>query len=267
MAMHFEKITKLKLGQNIAIVIAFMVLITLMATPLYLYASPQFWEMKFIDIFNLAAQVATAGALLLGIHQYRRNKNNERQAILVNECRSIVDKMKSLSQNHINSENPDFWSAIIFFHELLNHSQNFDAVYRELKEDINKAIVRMHWQDFYFHFLINAVRKVNDMDMLEGVGIHQNYSLRIFSRERKESTGTVTSFDFDICCTILDQHPSPAKMSAENSMCLFMLESTFFTNSKLADLLYGTMNIIDPRIRIPAIHAINKKFNTHMYPV
>ncbi|GFM74844.1 hypothetical protein PSCICM_06630 [Pseudomonas cichorii] len=265
MTMHFEKITKLKLGQSISMVIAFIALIALIATPLYLHASPQFWDMKFIDIFNLVAQLATAGALLLGIHQYRRNKNNERQAILIAECRSIVDKMKHLSQSHINSESPDFWSAIIFFHELLNHSQNFDAIYRVLKEDVNKAIVRMHWQDFYFHGLIDAVKKVNDLDIFEGIGILQNDSLRIFATERKESTGTVTSFDFDMYCTIIDQCLPQVKLSTNNGICLFMLESTFFTNSKLADLLYGTINIVDPRIRIPAIHAINKKLNMHMY--
>jgi hypothetical protein len=145
--MHYEKkgftknsIKNLLKNLTIPISIGFILILNM-----YTYAPFEFWwPIKFIDIINAIAQIATAAAFFLAIHQYRKNKESERQKVLIEESRTLINKMKAEAETYSKTLPLTLKKSISFMDKMINHAGNFDAIFRELNEDIHKAIVRMH---------------------------------------------------------------------------------------------------------------------------
>jgi len=51
-----------------------LIVLAILLEVLYIYTSADFWAMKFIDIVNVIAQFATAGAFAFAVYQYTKSK-------------------------------------------------------------------------------------------------------------------------------------------------------------------------------------------------
>lgn len=267
MKIYFEKIQN---ANSFWRTLAFIVIPSLIA-PVVLglilskVAPTNFWEIKFIDIFNLLAQLATAGALVLGIHQYRKNKKLERQLTLVAECRSLIERMNVIAREHSKYESLTAAQTKQMINALVGVGENFDAIFLSLDEDINKAIVRMHWQDFYFGALTESMNKIDSHDFLFGIGVGAAQIIKSLQVAKKNGVDDESDYSFRAYYMAVGDDIDNIQLSAADKVEMFNFEKAFFSNEALKDHLYGTMNIIDPRFRIPVVHAVNAHVNKALY--
>lgn len=267
MGIHFEKKPESKLRKrDLFFGAIFLALLIAGLGVLFLRtSSDDFWQIKFIDLFSLVAQVATAGALILGVYQYQRNKQLDRQIALVAECRSLIEKMTIVANNFAHLAGPTPSQAKELIRSLVSANEKFDAIYLSLSEDINKAIVRMHWQDFYFESLTAAISNIDGEGLVEAFGMPTTAVLGSLLSIRSKKTVPESLVSFEAYSMAVEKNFQRITIKAQDAVDLFMFERYFFTHQSLNDHLYGTMNIVDPKIRIPAIHALNIHVNKSFY--
>ncbi|WP_448649428.1 hypothetical protein [Pseudomonas corrugata] len=237
---------------------------------LYLFAPSTFWgPIKFIDLVNVLAQLATAGVFLLGIHQFLQGKNIERQAVLVKESRDLIMSMEKASEAFFTSDRT-YSSITTFMTDMNTHAANFNIVFRELSEDIHKAIVRMHWQNMYFGTFTKAVENLYLPHLLEGIEMpYENYlkalseySARTIKREPEFKPFQEYRKAKFLIEEIVKMEHKPFKDT--DRYLFFGFQVNLFENEELEDLTHGTLNIIDVRVRAPGVAAINDMFNGNL---
>lgn len=267
--MHYEKkwlykTSRRQLLWSFVIITATLIvalLLTYLHTPLDFW-----WPVKFTDIINMVAQLATAAAFFLAIHQYRKNSESKRQDILVDESRTIIEKMKYTAKNFMDSEDPSRQEAIMFLSVMTSHAGNFDAIFLATNEGIHKAIVRMHWQDMYFMEFNNAIQHFNKKITLTKFGISHVEHLQNFARLRSATKignplpifSEYINFQY-----IFNQEQIKSKITIKNDDRFIMhsFEKTLLNNKALNDHLYGCMNFIDIRVRCPMMAVINEQYD------
>lgn len=267
--MHYEKkgFNKASLNilfQNSIICVSIALIFILL---LYIYAPFEFWwPIKFIDIINVIAQIATASAFFLAIYQYRKNKESERQKVLIEESRALVSKMKAEADTFSNIINPGLESSIMFMEKIVSQAGNFDAIFKVLNEDIHKAIVRMHWQDFYFVDLSKAVQHFNASINLEDFNVRPVTYLRALSqlndaRIKGQNPSPIFNdylkLQFVSC---VEDVKNELKIDNEHHLKMYLFERCLFRDDALGDHLYGCLNRIDIRVRSPLIAVLNEKY-------
>lgn len=267
--MHYEKkgfdTASLKtLIQNSAIGFLSLAVFVLL---LYIHAPFEFWwPIKFIDLINAIAQIATASAFFLAVHQYRKNKESERQKVLIEESRALINRIKSAADAFSGVVNTNVKNSISFMDEVCGHAGNFNAIFNELSEDIHKAIVRMHWQDMYFGELNRAVEHFNNTMTLSDFNVSPTTHLRAFQKmHRRESSGAepLPCFEKYLSYQFLVDLPEVSfelQINNDVHMTMHAFEKTFFDNEALKDHLYGCFNIIDIRVRSPLMAILNERF-------
>lgn len=269
--MHFEKKWSRRLTEEPAFFYAMIALIVLviLLELLYIYTSVDFWAMKFIDIINAIAQFATAGAFAFAVYQYTKSKKNERQVILVQECRDLISQMRDMANSFENSPEHGLERTSFFTEKMSSLSSSFNAIFKELTEDTHKAIVRMRWQEMYFSDLRRAMEKWCLQSILADMGVdkksyeilEQSYQ---YSLKRQPKTDSLNSDDpFSkyrkekfIVSDVHVQAALEKKRSIGSHFQFF--ERYFFTNSELNDHLYGYLNVIDVRVRAPVLAVLNE---------
>ena len=226
------------------------------------------WPIKFFDVVNVIAQIATAAAFFLAIHQYRKNSEMERQKVLIDESRILIEKMKKIADDYSQLVGPSQYASTaelaIFMQKISNHAGNFNAIFIEINEGIQKAIIRMHWQDFYFVNLSAAIENFNiKFDFTDyGVGSSTNIqALAKFSAINiKINTPLPLYARYLQLQYIADIVKDKIEASQEIRTSLFVFEKLFYDNDALRDHLYGCMNIIDIRVRAPLLAVLNEHF-------
>lgn len=269
--MHYEKKDpyKSKYKNNID-----KLALTLLATAMIIFtvcihAPIEFWwPIKFFDVVNVIAQIATAAAFFLAIHQYRKNSEMERQKVLIDESKILIEKMKKNADDYSQLIGPSQYASIseaaIFMQKISNHAGNFNAIFLEINEGIQKAIIRMHWQDLYFVNLNNAMENFNIKFDLTDYGVGSNTNIQALA---KFSAASIKShiplppyaryLQLQYIASIVKGEIDANK---EIRTSLFVFEKLFFDNDALRDHLYGSMNIIDIRVRAPLVAVLNEHF-------
>jgi predicted HAD superfamily Cof-like phosphohydrolase len=124
-------------------------------------------QITFLDLINGIAQIATALAFILAYVQFRKNRIQQRQAIIAKEAGSQLEKMISVVSGMKVGENSDLKNLNKSLGLLSNLAINFDELFKAMNEDIQKGIVRMQWQDMYFNYLSHALGDIDPVAILK----------------------------------------------------------------------------------------------------
>lgn len=221
------------------------------------------------DVIGGLAQISTALAFYLAFKQYRKNSAEKRQLELFHEAKSQIDKMLVKIDGigvgeHTNLKQLDKSMAF-----LSNLALNFDVLFKEMEEDINKAIVRMHWQDMYFNNLshvftslditpiLKEVPEINDEAIVEA----KEYASAKISKNRVPPVFKEYEFFFEV----LSYKGIKENVNFKNDLqSVDQFFYHFMDDKKLNDVLYGLLSRIDVRVRAPMLAALHRDFEKNI---
>lgn len=226
---------------------------------LYVDTSTKFWDIKFIDLASIVAQLATAGAFYLGFHQYHRSKRVERQAILVAECKAVIVKMITVIKELKVGDETSFENIKHCCVRLGGLGSDFQELFNELDEDVNKGVVRMHWQSMYFNEFVYVIRKLELGPAIRRTTILQVdylYSLGMANDRVKQAGVHEALTKYSVFLEVLrSENMKRARESFEFSD-LYMFVVYFFMGKYTDDYMYGSLSKLDMQARAPLIAAI-----------
>lgn len=239
---------------------------TLIFELFYLYAdfSSEFWGIKFVDVANILAQFATAGAFYLGFHQYHRNKKVERQSVIILECNNLIIKMKAISKEFETEAETSFENIQRCCIKLGNLGSDFNVLFVALEEGIQKAIVRMHWQEMYFNELQHAMQSLELGGALCISGDNRPYYLLAlgYATQKAKDDNVQDVFRkyfifYEILRNYLEAEVVVFKFEFSD---LYMFFIFFFESKYTNDYMYGSMSRLDARAKAPLIAAIKDAY-------
>ena len=135
---------------------------------------------------------------------------------------------------------------------------NFNELFKAMSEDVQKAIVRMQWQDMYFNYLSHALRDINPVAILKKeVLIDESVLENAVTESKKESEADdiLPVFKEYVFTEKLLNHPDiKSKYSLGgkiDSLDIFVLH--YLNDHNLNDLLYGLLSRIDIKVYAPVL--------------
>ncbi|WP_330565256.1 hypothetical protein [Pseudomonas yamanorum] len=218
-----------------------------------------FWSMKAVDIANVTAQVATAGAFYLGFHQYHRNKRVERQAVLVAECKTLIVKMIAVIKELKVGLDTDFENIKYCSIKLGSLGSDFQEFFVELDENVNKGVVRMHWQNMYLSEFVYAMQKLEMGPAIGRCNIRQDHYLIALNNAhvKVSDAGVMDVFErYSIILEVLGDIRMSDVREKFNFSDFYLLVTFFFEGRYVGDYMYGSLSRLDIRARAPLIAAI-----------
>jgi hypothetical protein len=215
-------------------------------------------KITFLDLINGIAQIATASAFVLAYVQFRKNRIQQRQVIIATEATSQLEKMISIINEMELGEKTGLKSLNKSISLLSNLATNFDELFKAMSEDIQKAIVRMQWQDMYFNYLSHALRGIDPVAILKKEASIDEAVLENAVTEAKresEANNILPVFKEYVFTEKLLSHPD---IKSKYSFCgkidsLDMFVSHYLNDQNLNDLLYGLLSRIDIRAHAPLL--------------
>lgn len=215
-------------------------------------------KITFLDLINGIAQIATASAFVLAYVQFRKNRIQQRQMIIAEEAKSQLEKMISVINEMGLGEKTDLKSLNKSISLLSNLATNFDELFKAMSEDIQKAIVRMQWQDMYFNYLSHALRGIDPVVILKKEASIDDAVLEnaiTEARRESEANNILPVFKEYVYTEKLLSHPD---IKSEFSLggkidSLDMFVSHYLNDHNLNDLLYGLLSRIDIRAHAPLL--------------
>ncbi|ELB1510069.1 TPA: hypothetical protein NJ265_003536 [Vibrio parahaemolyticus] len=256
--MIYEKPAKKKIDYISVIVMLGVVSIVIFVCFLHFYIS--FSEIvggsaKLTEIINSIAQLATAGAFLLAVHQYRKNSKKERQEKISMEASLLIKEM--VNSSDIFRENKKFsleeFNAFIV--KMENFGTGFHVLYDDLDDDIYKAVVRMHWQNMFFNHLHPTLKNLDIKPLLLDLGIENDKLERIFS-EAEEYSKNKNFEHYEKISYILNYDSLPDNFR-DRTNDVFKFKRYYLDDKELNDLLYGLLSRIDIRIVCPFLAVLD----------
>lgn len=215
-------------------------------------------QITFLDLINGIAQIATALAFILAYVQFRKNRIQQRQAIIANEAESQLEKMISVISDMEVGENSDLKNLNKSLTLLSNLATNFDELFKAMNEDIQKGIVRMQWQDMYFNYLSHALGDIDPVAILKKeASISEAVLEEAVSDAKRESEAEniFPVFKNYVFIEKLLNHPNikEAYSFVGKIDSLDMFVSHYLNDHNLNELLYGLLSRIDIRVRAPLL--------------
>lgn len=218
-------------------------------------------DTKFLDVVNGAAQIATAAAFLLAVHQYRKSIKQQRQLAIAAEAKSQIAAMTEISKSIKTGDKTSIENVNDSLASLVSFAVSFDELYKAMDEDLHRAMIRMQWQNMYFGSLLVTLKKLDlyhvlwsKIQIVHGVDTHE-----VFTEARKSvaDLGVLSVFEkFKLYEAVL-KHPKICEkfklVGQINSLDQFVCY--FFNDSKLDDLLFGLLNRPDIRAHAPLLAA------------
>lgn len=216
---------------------------------------------KFLDIVNGAAQIATAAAFLLAVHQYRKSIKQQRQLAIAAEAKSQIAAMTEISKSIKTGDKTSIENINDSLASLVSFAVSFDELFEAMDEDLHRAMIRMQWQNMYFGNLLVTLKKLDlyhllwsKIQIVHGVDTHE-----VFTEARKSvaELGVLSVFEkFKVYEAVL-KHPKICEKftlvgqidSLDQFVCYF------FNDYKLNDLLFGLLNRVDIRAHAPLLAA------------
>lgn len=259
--MLYEKKKEKSKKYMVMVYVEALLLIVLMSELVYFYIdfSSGFWSMKAVDIANVIAQFATAGAFYLGFHQYHRNKRIERQSVLVSECKALIVKMVAVIKELKGGLDTDFENIKYCSIKLGSLGSDFQEFFSELDEDVNKGVVRMHWQDMYFSEFVYAMQRLELGPAIGRCNIRENYYLQALNgaHVKVSDAGIMPIFKrYFIYLEVISNDLMTDIREKFGFSDIFLLVTFFFEGKYVGDYMYGSMSKLDIRTRAPLVAAI-----------
>ncbi|CAH6785340.1 conserved hypothetical protein [Vibrio chagasii] len=219
---------------------------------------------KATEFINAVAQVATTGVFILGLKQYIKNKKDVRQNQIADEAKAQIAEMINVCDQVPAEEESTIDNFNRFITRMSNLGTNFDTLFREMDEDINKAIIRMRWQDMFFNHFHSATRKFDVRTMV----MHEKGDPLAFDttkeyREVEKSKLDKNEADYKLALLILKSRQEELELK-ERFDDIFLFKISYLEINKLNvidDLLTGTMNLVDIKYICPQIAAIDDWYN------
>ncbi len=210
---------------------------------------------KLTEIINSIAQLATAGAFILAVHQYRKNSKKERQEKISMEASLLIKDMADSSDNF--KRNDEF--SLEEFNEYIVRMENlgtgFHVLYSDLDDDIYKAIVRMHWQNMFFNHLHPTLKNLDIKQLLLQLGNENGELEKIIYEAEEHSKGKY--FDhYEKTGYILKNASLPDNFQ-DKIYDAFLFKRYYLDDSELNDLLYGLLSRIDIRFVCPFLAVLD----------
>jgi hypothetical protein len=218
-----------------------------------------FWEMKFVDVANVVAQFATAGAFFLGFHQYRRAKRQERQSVWSSECKIIISKMIEVLKALEVGERTSLSNLKGCVGKLGNLAIDFEEGFSSLDEGDQKAALRMHWQDMYFNNFSEVMRSLAIGPLLgEDVRDDAGYLQALAAAYQKvKAVGCHDVYrEYNIYIEVLSDRRLDVKRPLIDKLEMHFFVMFFFESDYVNDYMYGNMARIYMRVRAPLLAAI-----------
>lgn len=215
-------------------------------------------RITFLDIINGIAQIATALAFVLAYVQFRKNRIQQRQVIIATEATSQLEKMIWVI-NEMEIGEKTCLKSLNKSISLLSHlAANFDELFKAMSEDIQKAIVRMQWQDMYFNYLGHALRGIDPVAILKKeAGIDEAVLEKAVAEAKRESeeNSILPVFKEYFFTEKLLNHPDiKSKYSLGGKIdSLDMFVSYYLNDHNLNDLMYGLLSKIDIKAHAPLL--------------
>ncbi|WHI48164.1 hypothetical protein [Microbulbifer sp. VAAF005] len=215
-------------------------------------------QITFLDLINGIAQIATALAFILAFVQFRKNRIQQRQAIIAKEAESQLEKMITVISGMEVGENSDLKNLNKSLSLLSNLATNFDELFKAMNEDIQKGIVRMQWQDMYFNYLSHALGDIDSVAILKKEASIDEAALEEAVSEAKresEAENILPVFKNYVFTEKLFNHPNIKEAYSLTGKIdsLDMFVSHYLNDHNLNDLLYGLLSRIDIRVRAPIL--------------
>ncbi|ELL0561707.1 hypothetical protein Q6U64_004206 [Vibrio vulnificus] len=210
---------------------------------------------KLTEIINSIAQLATAGAFLLAVHQYRKNSKKERQEKISMEASLLIKDMVDYSDNFRRNDKFSLEEFNGYIVRMENLGTGFNVLYSDLDDDIYKAIVRMHWQNMFFNHLHPTLKNLDIKQFLLQLGNECDKLEKIISEADEYSKDK--QFDhYERTDYIFKNAYLPD--SFHDKLCdTFLFKRYYLDDSELNDLLYGLLSKIDIRIVCPFLAVLD----------
>ncbi|MQT35308.1 hypothetical protein [Pseudomonas helleri] len=219
---------------------------------------PPSGKVTVIDWFNGLAQIATASAFILALLQYRKNVKQQRQKIIADEAKVLIGKMVSIAGDIKTGEDTCLDNLNHAMSSLSNVGVGFTELFNSMDEDVERAIVRMQWQDMYYNYLSRALNKLELEPVLrkdDAVGEEELQAARIHAIYMNGIQQPIAAFErFCFFSTILKSSKIAAVYKLRNKLesldgFVSLYLNTYHTN----DLMYGLLSRIDIRAHAPLL--------------
>lgn len=212
-----------------------------------------------LDVINGLAAIATASAFILALMQYRKSIIQQRQQIVAAEAKTLIDKMIDVASKIKVGTDTCLENLDKSLTDLSNIAVGFSEIYKSMNEDIERAIVRMRWQDMYFGCLAPALQKLDLVQMLlkdPAIDKEKLEAARIGSIADARHRNTLPLFETFVAyegilrTSQLSGYNLKSKLRSLDGFVIYFMNK-FTTN----DLMYGIFNQIDIRVHAPLLAA------------
>lgn len=213
---------------------------------------------NFEKLMNVIGQFATAGALFFGVYSFRKTREKDRQTSLANEAKSLIAKMIKEIEKINTGKNTNISELNISVGALSHFGMDFYEIFSELDESIEKAIVRMHWQDMLYNYLIPKTKDLELGPILESKGyLSINYTIKHYRYAERFSTDDLYKKYLIFKHIAEDEEISDSiefklKGSIEE---LDQFVMYYFNKYITNDYLYGIVNKLDLKYLAPLLAA------------
>lgn len=212
-----------------------------------------------LDIFNGLAAIATASAFFLALMQYRKSIIQQRQSVVAAEAKSLIDKMIDVASKIKTDSDSCLSNLDKSLTSLSNIAVGFYEVYKSLAEDVERAIVRMRWQDMYYGHLAPALEKLDLVELLlkdPTIDKEKLLAVKIGSMANAKHNNTLPFFEkFVVYEAILNSSQFSDFSLKKNLQSLDSFVIYFLNKFNTDDLMYGICNQIDIRVHAPLLAA------------
>lgn len=211
-----------------------------------------------LDVLNVIAQIATAGAFGLALVQYRRSSTQQRQATIsaeaitqIEKATKIISEIKTGKDSNIDQLNKSITL-------LANLGSNISELFKTMKEDVYKAIVRMHWQDMHFNHIRHTFTEIDGKAALRRELSISDEEFDTATQEAEINANRANprpAFREFVFLQELLSHPNiKGKISLKEKFDALDLFCFYYLNDHEAnDLLYGTLSRTDVRAHAPLL--------------
>lgn len=215
---------------------------------------------KVNDVITSIGQIATAAAFCFAVYQYKKNGEKEQQLQLSNELKGLILKIENLCDSFVKDEKHTIQCINSFISKVTNLGGDFHVLYAALNEDIQKAIIRMYWQNMFFNHLRIVLKRMTINSVFENQNLEKEFGDYGFFQARfNENTKHLPNFlqEYQFTKNVLDNMSiSDEIISSFDDMFLF--KQYFLDDEMIKDLLYGTISKVDIRVVAPLLAAVDE---------
>lgn len=253
-----EKFSAINFGIAIFIFITFLLIIGIHASPSLWSAMPSwtaFEDSKATDWINAMGQLATAGAFIFALLTFFSSKKGERQRLLLDESKLTIQRMEDvlakIDITKTNMRNIQFVCSC-----LSNLATDLEAIYSDITDEANKAIVRMHWQNMHFNHLQVAFKGMNLHHFLTDIGVKPRAAFIAIQRSSRNLPQIDGAYEL-YRRVLLTAEVSPFMHIRHSEIQdLGQFITSFFDKNKTDDYMFGTMSWLTCESGAPLIAAL-----------